>query len=43
VPVERVAGTSKLTSRGSSMGRFSFFSGTTPQVSQCTTGIGAPQ
>ncbi len=36
-------GLSKLTSSGRRTGRFSFFSGTTPQASQWITGIGAPQ
>jgi hypothetical protein len=36
-------GRSKLTSSGRRTGRFSFFSGTTPQAGQCTTGIGQPQ
>ena len=31
------------TSSGSAIGKFSSFSGTTPQHLQCTTGIGAPQ
>ena len=36
-------GWSKLTSSGRRTGRFFFFSGTTPQLSQWTTGIGQPQ
>ena len=36
-------GRSKVTSSGSRTGRFSFFSGTTPQSAQWTTGIGQPQ
>ena len=36
-------GLSNLTSSGSFIGRFSFFSATSPQLSQWTTGIGHPQ
>ena len=36
-------GLSNFTSSGSFIGRFSFFSATSPQISQCTTGIGHPQ
>ena len=36
-------GLSNLTSSGSLIGKFSFFSATNPQLSQWTTGIGHPQ
>ena len=36
-------GLSNVISFGSLIGKFSFFSGTAPHFSQCTTGMGQPQ
>ena len=43
VPVERVAGISKLTSSGRTTGSWSRGTGTAPHASQWTIGIGVPQ